>query len=110
MTEMQIKDIEPQAPDGRMSMCKARNIEDEEYTESFVTFDSKEDAQEMGVGTTVRCLDIMRDKQGENSSRFISGLVLRRVDGREGLHKRIGFSTMKIEDFNGCEKEVVTIL
>jgi hypothetical protein len=40
----------------------------------------------------------------------VSGLVLRQVEGKGGLYKRVGFSTMKAEHFAGSKMVEFTII
>lgn len=109
VTEMLIENMVPLSPDGRMTMSKGANVEGRRGRECFVTFDSKEDARQVEVGMSVRCLDVMRDREGIHD-RFVSGLVLRAVDGMEGCYRRVGFSTMLAEHFDGSEREDITIV
>ena len=59
---------------------------------------------------TVTCLDIMRDKVPEGSQAHISALILWPVPGEAGQFRRIGFSTMTAEFFQGAELADITIV
>lgn len=101
-TEMKIESKIPLEPDGRLKMTK-------EGLESFVTLDAKEDLDRLQVGTVVKCLDIMRDKEGYHRN-YVSGLVLLPVDGDHDRFCRIGFSTMSWSHFKDSILETVTIV
>ncbi|KAF2188651.1 hypothetical protein K469DRAFT_84552 [Zopfia rhizophila CBS 207.26] len=101
-------------PDGRLEMTK-------DDTEScYVTLDSKQDFERVEPGMTVKCLDIMRDKEGLHDKglhdkglhdNYISGLVLLPVDhDRPSHYCGIGFSTMLKEHFKDSALESATIV
>lgn len=102
-TEMKIESKAPWFPDGSLKMCK------EGFESCFVTLDSKEDLDRVEIGTVVKCLDIMRDKEGCNGN-FVSGLILLPVDRDDGQYNRIGFSTMWWSHFEDSILEDVTIV
>jgi hypothetical protein len=90
-------------PDGRLKMCK------EGFENCFVTLDSQEDLDRVQVGTVVKCLDIMRDKEGYHGN-YVSGLILLPVDGDDSRYNRVGFSTMWEKHFQDAVLEDVTIV
>jgi hypothetical protein len=61
------------------------------------------------VGTVVKCLDIMRDKEGYHGN-YVSGLILLPVDGDDSRYNRVGFSTMWVKHFQDAVLEDVTIV
>lgn len=107
VTEMKISSTQPLAPDGRMEMRKEGMDGKEE--EHYVTFDAIEDARETTQGEILTCLDILRDKKGLYGA-FVSGLVLRLVEGQGRVYRRVGFSTMKAEHFAGNKMVEVTVI
>lgn len=107
ITEMKISSTVPLIPDGRMEMWKeGMNGKNEGC---YVTFDAIDDAKETIEGEVLTCLDIMRDKNGLHGN-FVSGLVLRQLEGKYGVYKRVGFSTMKAEHFAGGKMMQITII
>lgn len=102
-TEMKIESKSEWFPDGKLEMIK------EGFESCYVTLDSKEDLDRVQVGTVVKCLDIMRDKEGYHGN-FVSGLILLPADGEDGRYNRIGFSTMRENHFEGAMLEDVTIV
>ncbi|KAI4234973.1 MAG: hypothetical protein LQ352_008140 [Teloschistes flavicans] len=100
LTEMSIASKDLFGPDDRMKMTKKG------AKECYVTLDSREDIQEVYLGMMVTCLDVMRDKNG----RFVSSLVLLPLDPLSRKFRRIGFSTMLVEHFDGASQEEITII
>jgi hypothetical protein len=90
-------------PDGKLEMTK------EGFESCYVTLDSKEDLDRVQVGMVVKCLNIMKDKEGYHGN-YVSGLVLLPVDGDDGRYNRVGFSTMREKHFEGAMLQDVTIL
>ena len=82
---MEILDTKPCAPDGRLPMVQCIEVYVERM-KCYVTLDSKENLEEMTVGTKVTCLDIMRDKTGGIHGKFVSALVLLPIEGRAGVY------------------------
>jgi len=74
ITDMKIEESKLiRMPDGRLEMTK-------DGTEScYLTLDLKQDYERVEPGMTVKCLEIMPDKDGLHGS-YISGLVLLPVD------------------------------
>ncbi|KAH8650663.1 heterokaryon incompatibility protein-domain-containing protein [Tricladium varicosporioides] len=107
VTKMKISSTQLLIPDGRMEMRKEGM--DGKKEECYVTFDAIEDAQETTEGEILTCLDILRDKKGLHGN-FVTGLVLRKVEGKDRVYKRVGFSTMKAEHFVGSKIIEVTII
>jgi hypothetical protein len=102
-TEMKIESKSQWFPDGKLEMTK------EGFESCYVTLDSKEDLDRVQVGTVVKCLDVMKDKEGYHGN-YVSGLVLLLVDGDGGRYNRVGFSTMREKHFEGAVLENVTIV
>ena len=75
----------------------------------WVCMDAIEDMLEARA-KTVTCLDIMRDKVPEGSRAYISALILWPVPSQAGHFRRIGFSSMTPEFFQGAELADVTII
>ncbi|KAH8669050.1 heterokaryon incompatibility protein-domain-containing protein [Xylariales sp. PMI_506] len=91
-------------PDGRVEMTRDGN------ESAYVTLDSKDDYEKIEPDMVVKCLDLMRDKQGQHGN-FVSGLVLLPVDGsNRSQYRRIGFATMLEEHFQDAAIETVTIM
>lgn len=102
-TEMKIESKLMLMPDGKLEMSK-------DGAEScYVILDSKDDWDLIEVGMTVKCLDIMRDKNGLHGN-YVSGLVLHPVDRAKGSFRRIGFSTMLVDHYHDSKVETITIL
>ena len=72
----------------------------------FVCMDAAEDIPKVR-GKEVVCLDIMRDKSSEG---FLSALILMEVADRLGAYRRVGFSTMKKDFFNGVHLRDIMII
>ncbi|KAE9381017.1 HET-domain-containing protein [Stipitochalara longipes BDJ] len=102
-TEMKIESKSQWFPDGKLEMCR------EGFESCFVTLDSKEDLDRVDIGMVVKCLDVMRDKEGYHGN-YVSGLILLPVDGHDGRYNRIGFSTMQEKHFEDSVLEDVVIL
>jgi hypothetical protein len=102
-TEMKIESKLLWQPDGRLEMAK------EGFKSCFVTLDSREDLDRVRVGTIVKCLDIMRDKEGYQGN-FVSGLILLPTDSDDGRYCRIGFSTMWADHFKDSLLETLIIV
>ena len=75
----------------------------------WVCMDAIEDMLEARA-KSLTCLDIMRDKVPVGSRAYISALLLWPVPGGAGHFRRIGFSTMTAEFFQGAELADVTIV
>ena len=102
ITEMRIESKGMCSPDGRLEMTK-------EGTEScYVTLDSIQDVENLQVGASVVCLDIMRDRA--EGKRYVSGLVILPVASQNGCYRRIGFSTMLEEHFKDSSTQEVIIV
>ena len=71
--------------------------------------DAVEDMSEARA-KTVTCLDIMRAKVPAGSKAYISALILSPVPGEAGHFRRIGFSSMTTEFFQGAVLADVTIM
>ncbi|KAN0095096.1 HET domain containing protein [Hyaloscypha variabilis] len=102
-TEMKIESKSQWFPDGKLKMCK------EGFENCFVTLDSQEYLNRLQVGTVVKCLDIMRDKEGYHGN-YVSGLILLPVDGDASRYNRVGFSTMWEKHFQDAVLEDITIV
>jgi len=94
------KDIALYNPDARIKLHK------EGFEECFAVMDSREDIIRATRGMEVKCFDIMRDTRYP----YVSGLILLPVEDRSGTYRRIGFSTMWIEHFEGSQLEDVLIV
>ncbi|KAI1422497.1 heterokaryon incompatibility protein-domain-containing protein [Xylaria sp. FL1777] len=73
----------------------------------WVCIDTIEDLL-VARGKPVTCLDIMRDKNGDNP--FVSALVLEQLEDHPGSYRRIGFSTMTAEFFENSQPTDVIII
>ena len=58
-------------------------------------------------GSEVLCLDI---REPSTHGRWVSGLVLVHVDGREGVYRRVRLSTIKPVHFEGADMMDLTII
>ena len=92
--------------DRRPKKVKRRRREDDGC---WVCMDAIEDMLEARA-KTVTCLDIMRDQVPAGSRAYISTLILWPVPGGAGHFRRIGFSTMTPEFFQGAELADGTIV
>ena len=75
----------------------------------WVCIDTVEDMLE-ARDKTVTCLDIMRDKVPAGSQAYVSALILWPVPGKTNYFRRIGFSTMTPEFYQGAELTNITII
>jgi hypothetical protein len=101
---MKVKSTEMVGPDGRIE------LDTEGVGECFATLDSQQDVDELKVGEIVTCFDLMRDREDNGNGRFVSGLILLPSARQNGCYRRIGFSTMLFEHFNGAKTELVVII
>jgi hypothetical protein len=110
VTTMRFEDFAGCYSHGRLKLCRddATAVSDAESEENvcFVCMDAIEDMLE-ARGNSVTCLDIMRDKRDTG---YVSALVLVAVQGRPGIYRRVGFSTMGKNLFKGAQIESITII
>ena len=94
------EEIPRYGPDGRVRLHKPG-------AECFVVLDAQDDYEELRLNEEVKCLEIMRDRKRTHDVVYASGLVLKRVklEGRENIWRRIGFTTMTTECFEGPETD-----